>query len=173
MDLSDDEDFYDSDHSDVGEQSLHTMLKKNLYEVDNEYHNYEEQIPNEEELLGSIEEEVLGKVTDNGDQEIVHSPVNSKKIDPDSNEKLIDTNATIIAKKLDEAKNVILDPEVIEELEKKHLFDELDNDNFVPLKKKQKLNDKDSIEDNPHKTIIMHVPQYIRCNNGGQSIQVQ
>lgn len=168
MDLSD-EDFYDSDQSDVDEQSLHAILKKTLYEKDNEFEDYGEQIAGEEEALGSVQEEVLGKVTDNGAQEeVVLGPISSEKVDPDEDEQKIS-----IETKLDEAEEVILAPEVMGELEKKHFFDGLDNDNFEPVKKKQKKNQEDNGNENPHKTIIMHVPQFIRCNKGGQSIQVQ
>lgn len=170
MDLSDDEDFYDSDQSDVGEQSLHTMLKKTLYDKDNEFEEYGEQNAGEEEALGSIQEEVLGKVTDDGAQEeVVLGPVNSDKKDFEKD--LVGSDPLII-KKLDEAEEVVLAPEVIGELEKKHFFDKLDDDEFEPLKKKQKVEDEDG-QENPHKTIVMHVPQFIRCNKGGQSIQVQ
>lgn len=171
MDLSDDEDFYDSDQSDVGEQSLHSMLKKTLYDKDNEFEEYGEQIGGEEEALGSIQEEVLGKVTDNvAQEEVVLGPVNNDK-DKQEND-LIDSDPSIV-KKLDEAEEVVLAPELIGQLEKKHFFDGLDDDEFEPLRKKQKVNDTNSQEENPHKTIVMHVPQFIRCNKGGQSIQVQ
>lgn len=172
MDLSDDEDFYDSDQSDVGDQSLHVMLKKTLYDKDNAYDKFSEQIPGEEDVVDSVQEEVLGKVTDIEDQEIILGPVNSKKSVPDTNENIIGTDETII-KKLDEAQEVILAPEIIGELNDKHFFDDLDDDNFEPLKKKQKVNFIDSNDENPHKTIVMHVPQFFRCNKGGQSIQVQ
>lgn len=172
MDCSDDEDFYDSDQSDVDEQSLHTMLNKTLYEKDNEYNDYGEQIAGEEEALGSVQEEVLGKVIDNGTQEeVVLGPINNKE---DNSEKQLNetpSNAAIV-KKLDEAEEVVLTSEVIGELEKKHFFDALDDDSFEPLKKKQKKNHEGQAE-NPHKTIVMHVPQFIRCNKGGQIIQVQ
>lgn len=165
MDLND-EDFYDSDQSDVDDQSLHTMLKKTLYDKDNdEYDEYGEQNTDEEVALGSIQEEVLGKITDNVQEEVVLGPVNSEK-----DENLIDSNVAIV-KKLDEAEEVILDSELLGELENKHFFDALDNDDFEPLKKKPKV--KDEKDENPHNTIIMHVPQFIRCNKGGQSIQVQ
>lgn len=173
MDLSDDEDFYDSDQSDTGEQSLHAMLKKTLYEKDNGYEEYGEQAADDEEPLGSIQEEVLGKVTDVGaEEEVVLGPVNSK-IDIEIKDNDVSSDASIV-KKLDDAEELVLGPEVIGELEKKHFFDVLDVDDFEPLKKKPKLSPSDdSKEENPHKTIIMHVPQFIRCNKGGQSIQVQ
>lgn len=171
MDLSD-EDFYDSEQSDVDEQSLHAILKKTLYEKDNEYENYGEQ-PGEEEPLGGVQEEVLGKVNDSGAHEEVLGPINSEKEDPEKDEQLIGSKASIV-KKLDEAEEVVLAPEVIGELEKKHFFDGLDNDNFEPVKKRQKVNhEDDNDEENPHKMIVMHVPQFIRCSKGGQSIQVQ
>jgi len=163
MDLSDDEEFYDSDQSDVGEQSLHAMLSKTLYDKDNEYEEYGEHIDGEEEALGSVQEEVLGKVTDDVcQQEVVLGPVYSEK-KPD----------LTLVQKLEDAEEVVLTPEVIGELENKHFFDGLDDDNFEPVKKKQKLSNEDSNNANPHKTIIMHIPQFIRCNKGGQSIQVQ
>lgn len=173
MDLND-EDFYDSDQSDVDGQSLHTMLKKTLYDKDNdEYDEYREQNADEEVALGSIQEEVLGKVTDIVQEEVVLGPVNSEKDEKDEKDEiLINSNATIV-KKLDEAEEVILDPKLLGELENKHFFDALDNDDFEPLKKKPKVNIKDEKDENPHNTIIMHVPQFIRCNKGGQSIQVQ
>lgn len=174
MDLTDDEDFYDSDQSDIGDQSLHAILKKSLYDKDNTYNNFDEQIPDNEEVVGNIQEEVLGKVTDIEDQEIILGPVNNKKIVPDTNESenIIGTDETII-QKLDQAQEVVLAPEIIGELDKNKFFDDIDDDNFEPLKKKQKLNFKDNNEENPHKTIVMHVPQFFRCNKGGQSIQVQ
>jgi len=58
MDLSGDEEFYDSDHSDVGEERLHTMLSKIIYGKDHEYEEYGEQIAGEEETLDSVREEV-------------------------------------------------------------------------------------------------------------------
>ncbi|XP_060872561.1 uncharacterized protein LOC132946534 [Metopolophium dirhodum] len=159
MDLSDDEEFYDSDQSDVGEQSLHTMLSKTLYDKDHEYEEYGEQIAGEEEVLGSVEEEVLGKVTgDVVQQEVVLGPVYSEN-EPD------------LTLKLEDAEKVVLTPEVIGELENKHFFDGLDDDNFEPIKKKLKLSNEDNA--NPHKTIIMHIPRFIRCNKISQSIQVQ
>jgi len=170
MDLSDDEEFYDSDQSDVGEQSLHAMLSKTLYDKDNEYEEYGEHIAGEEEALGSVQEEVLGKVTDDAGQEEVLGPVYSEK--KDTNEKLIVPESKFV-RKLEDAEEVVLTPEVIGELENKHFFDGLDDDNFEPTKKKQKLSNEDSNNANPHKTIIMHIPQFIRCNKGGQSIQVQ
>lgn len=174
MDLSEDEDFYDSDQSDAGEQSLHAMLKKTLYEKENDYEEYGEQAAGNEEPLGSVQEEVLGKVTDVGvEEEVVLGPVNSKIGDIEIKENDISSDASIV-KKLDDAEEVVLGPEVIGELEKKHFFDVLDVDDFEPLKKKAKLSHSDGCnEENPHKTIIMHVPQFIRCNKGGQSIQVQ
>lgn len=168
MDLSD-EDFYDSEQSDVDEQSLHAILKKTLYDKDNEFEDYGELIAGEEEALGSVQEEVLGKITDNGTQEeVVLGPISSKKNDPDENEQKVS-----IETKLDEAEEVVLAPEVLGELEKKHFFDGLDDDDFEPVKKKQKKNHEGNDDENPHKMIIMHVPQFIRCNKGGQSIQVQ
>ncbi|XP_060849005.1 uncharacterized protein LOC132928393 [Rhopalosiphum padi] len=173
MDLSDDEEFYDSDQSDVGEQSLHAMLSKTLYDKDNEYEEYGEQIAGEEEALGSVQEEVLGKVTDDGGQEeVVLGPVYSEKEDPNLNEKSKGPDSKFV-KKLEDAEEVVLTPEVLGELENKHFFDGLDDDNFEPIKKKKKLSNDDSNNANPHKTIIMHIPQFIRCNKGGQSIQVQ
>lgn len=132
MDLSD-EDFYDSDQSDVDGQSLHAILKKTLYDKDDEFEDYGEQIDGEEEALGSVQEEVLGKVTDNGAQEVVLGPVSSEKDDPDEDEQKVS-----IETKLNEAEEVILAPEVMGELEKKHFFDGLDDDNFEPVKKKTK-----------------------------------
>jgi len=159
MDLSDDEEFYDSDQSDVGEQSLHTMLSKTLYDKDHEYEEYGEQIAGEEEALGSVQEEVLGKVTDDVvEQEVVLGPVYSEN-EPD------------LTLKLEDAEKVVLTPEVIGELENKHFFDGLDDDNFEPIKKKLKSSNEDNT--NPHKTIIMHIPRFIRCNKISQSIQVQ
>jgi transcription initiation factor TFIID TATA-box-binding protein len=172
MDCSDDEDFYDSDQSDVGEQSLHTMLKKTLYDKNNEYEEYGEQTAGEEEALGSVQEEVLGKVIDNGAQEeVILGPINNKIENAEKPENEIPSDAAI-ERKLDEADEVVLTSEVIGELEKKHFFDGLDDDSFEPLKKKQKITHEDQVE-NPHKTIVMHVPQFIRCNKGGQIIQVQ
>jgi len=171
MDLSDDDEFYDSDQSDVGEQSVHAMLSKTLYDKDNEYEEYGEHIAGEEEALGSVQEEVLGKVTnDTGQEEVVLGPVCSEI--EDTNEKSIGPDSKFV-KKLEDAEEVVLTPEVIGELENKHFFDGLDDDNFEPVKKKQKLSNEDSNNANPHKTIIMHIPQFIRCNKGGQSIQVQ
>lgn len=171
MDLSDDEDFYDSDQSDVGDQSLHAILKKTLYDKD-EFKEYSEQIAGEEEALGNVQEEVLGEVTDNASQEeVVLGPINNEKED-EKDKNLISSDASIV-KKLDEAEEVVLAPEVIGELENKKFFDELDNDAFEPLKKKQKVDHDMGTDENPHKTIIMHVPQFIRCSKGGQSIQVQ
>jgi len=170
MDLSDDEEFYDSDHSDVGEQSLHTMLNKTLYNKDDEFEEYGEHIAGEEEALGSVQEEVIGIVTDDTGQEEVLGPVYSEK--EDTNEKSIGPESTFV-KKLEDAEEVVLTPEVIGELENKHFFDGLDDDDFEPIKKKPKLSNEDSNNSNPHKTIIMHIPQFIRCNKGGQSIQVQ
>ncbi|CAI6371840.1 unnamed protein product [Macrosiphum euphorbiae] len=159
MDLSDYEEFYDSDQSDVGEQSLHTMLSKSLYDKDDEYEEYGEQIAGEEEALGSVQEEVLGKVTDDFvQQEVVLGPVYSEN-EPD------------LTLKLEDDEKVVLTPEVIDELENKHFIDGLDDDNFEPLKKKQKTSNEDNA--NPHKTIIMHIPRFIRCNKISQSIQVQ
>lgn len=169
MDLSDDEDFYDSDQSDVGDQSLHAMLKKTLYDKD-EFQEYSEQIASEEEALGNVQEEVFGEVTNNASQEeVVLGPINNEK--EDEKDKSLISSDTSIVKKLDEAEEVVLAPEVIGELENKKIFDELDNDAFEPLKKKQKVDM--GTDENPHKTIIMHVPQFIRCSKGGQSIQVQ
>ncbi|VVC31582.1 TATA-box binding protein [Cinara cedri] len=165
MDLSDD-DFYDSDQSDVGAQSLHAMLKKTLYDKD-DFDEYEEQNVDEEEALGNIQEEVLGNITDNIQEEVVLGPINSQK--EEKEEHLIDPNVSIV-KKLDEAEEVVLAPDLLGELETKHFFDALDNDDFEPLKKKPKV---DHNDENPQNTIIMHVPQFIRCNKGGQSIQVQ
>jgi len=171
MDLSDDEEFYDSDQSDVGEQSLHTMLSKTLYDKGNEFEEYGEHIAGEEEALGSVQEEVLGKVTDDTVQEeVVLGPVYSEI--EDTNEKSIGPDSTFV-KKLEDAEEVVLTPEVIGELENKHFFDGLDDDNFEPVKKKQKISNEDTNDANPHKTITMHIPQFIRCNKGGQSIQVQ
>jgi len=159
MDLSDYEEFYDSDQSDVGEQSLHTMLSKSLYDKDDEYEEYGEQIAGEEEALGSVQEEVLGKVTDDFvQQEVVLGPVYSE-------------NESDLTLKLEDDEKVVLTPEVIGELENKHFIDGLDDDNFEPLKKKQKTSNEDNA--NPHKTIIMHIPRFIRCNKISQSIQVQ
>jgi len=172
MDLSDDEDFYDSDQSDVGDQSLHAMLKKNLYDKENEFDEYGEQLVGEEEVLGSVQEEIIGKVIDNGAQEeVILGPINNEEEDG-KEENLINSD-TAIEKKFDEAEEVILEAEVMEVLHNNHLFDELDNDAFEPLAKKQKVLHNDSNEENPHKTIIMRVPQFIRCHKGGQSIQVQ
>lgn len=172
MNCSDDEDFYDSDQSDVGEQSLHTMLKKTLYDKDNEFEEYGEQVAGEEEALGSVQEEVLGKVTDSGTQEeVVLGPLNNEQKNSEKQENEIPSDEAIV-KKLDEAEEVVLSSEVIGELEKKHFFDGLDDDSFEPLKKKQKVTHEGQAE-NPHKTIVMHVPQFIRCNKGGQIIQVQ
>lgn len=172
MDLSDDDEFYDSDQSDVGEQSLHAMLNKTLYDKDNEYEEYGEHIAGEEEALGSVQEEILGKVVDDECQEeVVLGHINNKIEDTNKDEKSKETDSKFV-KKLEEAEEVVLTPEVIGELENKHFFDGLDDDNFEPLKKKQKLNDEDT-NANPHKTIIMHIPQFIRCSKGGQSIQVQ
>ncbi|KAL4082829.1 hypothetical protein QTP88_029485 [Uroleucon formosanum] len=164
MDLSDDEEFYDSDQSDMGEQSLHTMLSKTLYNKDHEYEEYGEQIACEEEALGSVQEEVLGKVTkdDIVQQEVFLGPVYNEK-EPD----------LTLVKKLEDAEEVVLIPEIIGKLENKHFFDALDDDNFEPIKKKQKLSDEGSSNANPHKTIIMHIPRFIRCNKVSQSIQVQ
>jgi len=172
MDLSDDEDFYDSDQSDVGDQSLHAMLKKNLYDKENEFDEYGEQLVGEEEVLGSVQEEILGKVIDNeAQEEVILGPINNEEEDG-KDENLINSD-TAIEKKFDEAEEVILEAEVMEVLHNNHLFDELDNDAFEPLAKKQKVLHNDSNEENPHKTIIMRVPQFIRCYKGGQSIQVQ
>lgn len=173
MDLSDDEDFYDSDQSDVGEQSLHAMLKKTLYDKDNEYEEYGEQVAGEEEALGSVQEEVLGKVIESETQEeVILGPVNGEVENTVKDANVISSDAAIV-KKLDEAEEVVLAPEVLGQLENKNFFDELDNDDFEPLKKKLKVNHKDDEGENPHKTIVMHVPQFIRCSKGGQSIQVQ
>ncbi|XP_022179031.1 TATA-box-binding protein-like [Myzus persicae] len=173
MDLSDDEDFYDSDQSDVGEQSLHTMLIKTLYDKDNAYEEYVEQIAGEEEALDSVQEELLGKVTDDGVQEeFAIGPVYSEKEDTNENKKSKELDS-IFVKKLENAEKVVLTPEVIGELERKHFFDVLDDDNFEPIKKKKKLNNGNSNNANPHKTIIMHIPRFIRCNKISQSIQVQ
>jgi len=170
MDLSDDEDFSDSDQSDVGDQRLHSMLKKTLY--DNEYDKYGEQIVIEEALDG-VPEEVLGKLTDNGSQEeVVLGPVNDEKVDAKKDENVIVTDISIV-KKLDDTEEVLLGSDVLGDLEKTHFFDGLDDDKFEPLKKKQKLSHEDNTNENPHKTIIMHIPQFIRCKKGGQSIQVQ
>ncbi|XP_015369376.1 PREDICTED: TBP-related factor-like [Diuraphis noxia] len=169
MNLSDDE-FYDSDESDVGEQSLHAMLNKTLYDKEDEYEEYGEHIAGEVEALGSVQEEVLGKVTDDASQEEVLGPVYSEK--EDTNEKSIGPESTFV-KKLEDAEEVVLTTEVIGELENKHFFDGLDDDNFEPIKKKPKLSNEDGNNANPHKTIVMHIPQFIRCNKGGQSIQVQ
>lgn len=173
MDLSDDEDFYDSDQSDVGDQSLHAMLKKTLYDKDNEYEEYGEQIPGVEEALGSVQEEVIGKLIDNGSQEeVALGPVHCETEESEKEKHSISdgpSNAQLI-KKLDEAEEVVLAPELLSGLETKNFFDALDNDDFEPLRKKPKLCQED---ENPHKTIVMHVPQFIRCNKGGQSIQVQ
>jgi len=172
MDLSDDEDFSDSDQSDVGDQSLHSMLKKTLYDNENGYDEYGEQIAIEKEVLGGVQE-VLGKITDKESQEeVVLGPVNDEKVDAKKDDNEIMTDISIV-KKLDDAEEVVLGSNVLGELEKKHFFDGLDDDNFEPLKKKQKLSHEDNRDENPHKTIIMHVPQFIRCNKGGQSIQVQ
>jgi len=173
MDLSDDEEFYDSDQSDVDEQSLHAMLNKTLYDKDNAFEEYGEQIAGEEEALGSVQEEVLGKVTDDdGQEEVVLGPVCSENEDTNENKKSKELDSIFI-KKLEGAEEVVLTPEVIGELEKKHFFDGLDDDNFEPIKKKQKLSNEDSSNANPHKTIIMHIPRFIRCNKINQSIQVQ
>lgn len=174
MDLSDDEDFSDSDQSDFCDQSLHSMLKKTLYDNDNGCNKFGGQIANEEEALGGVqEEEVLGKVTDNGSQEeVVLGPVNDKKVDSKKDDNVIKTDISIV-KKLDDPEEVLLNSDVLGKLGKTHFFNNLDDDNFEPLKKRQKLNHEDNRDENPHKTIIMHVPQFIRCNKGGQSIQVQ
>lgn len=172
MDLSDDEDFYDSDQSDVGDQSLHAMLKKTLYDKDDEYEEYGEPIAGEEEALGSIQDEELGKVTDNGTQEeVVLGPVSSEVEDSEKSNNLISSDALIV-KKLDEAEEVVLAPSVIGELDSKNFFDGI-YDDFEPLKKKQKVVHTKTQGENPHKTIVMQVPQFIRCNKGSQSIQVQ
>lgn len=172
MDLSDDEDFYDSDQSDIGD-SLHAMLKKTLYDKNSEFDEYGAQTVEEEEALGSVQEEVLGKVLDNEEQEEVLGPVSSTKDDAKGDAKDVKVNSDeSVLRKLDEAEEVTLDPKVMGQLENKHYFEELDNDDFEPLSKKQKVSH-DGIDENPHKTIVMHVPQFIRCSKGGQSIQVQ
>lgn len=175
MDLSDDEDFYDSDQSDIGDQSLHSILKKTLYDDDDGFEKeFGEQIASEEEALGSVQEEILGKVTDNRtEEEVVLGPVNSDKDDAEQNKDAIVSDVSV-GKTLNDAKEVVLDSNVLGELEKKHFFDGFDDDNFEPLKKTRKLSHEDNKDnENPHKTIIMHVPQFIRCNKSGQSIQVQ
>jgi len=169
MDLSDDEEFYYSDQSDVGDQSLHSILKKTLYDNDNEYEKFGEHIVSEEEVLGSVQEEILGKVIDNSTQEeVVLGPINNEKVNTKNDKNVSDVQ---IINKLDDAES--LSSDILGKIEKNNFFNELDDDNFEPLKKKQKVSDEDYKDDNPHKTIIMHVPQFIRCNKGGQSIQVQ
>jgi len=175
MDLSDDEDFYDSDQSDIGDQSLHSMLKKTLYNNDDEYEKeFGEQIASEEEALGSVQEEILGEVTDNRtEEEVVLGPVDSDKEDTGKNKDVIVSDVSDV-KRVDDTEEVVLDSNVLGELEKKHLFDGLDDDDFEPAKKTRKLSHEDNKDnENPHKTIIMHIPQFIRCNKSGQSIQVQ
>eukprot|EP00102_Acyrthosiphon_pisum_P013068 XP_008182480.1 PREDICTED: TATA-box-binding protein-like isoform X2 [Acyrthosiphon pisum] len=147
MDLSDDEEFYDSDQSD--EQSLHTILSKTLYDKDYEYEEYGDQIAGDEEALGSVQEEVLGPVYN--------------EIDPDLTP----------AKKLKDTEEVDLTPEVIDESENKHIFDGLNDDNFEPIKKKQKTSNEDSSNANPHKTITMLIPRLIQCNKISKPIEVQ
>lgn len=169
MDLSDDEDFYDSDQSDVGNKSLHAMLKQNHYGTDNNLEEFERQIVGEEEALNNVQEEIIGEVIENGTLEEILGPVNS--VNEDEMDKNLVNSDSLIVKKLDEAKELVVAPEVIGELENKRLFDALDNDTFEPLKKKQK--DSHGADENPHKTIVMHVPQFIRCNKDGQSIQVR
>jgi len=170
MDLSDDEDFYDSDQSDVGNKSLHAMLKQNLYRPDNDLEEFERQIVGEEEALNNVQEEILGEVTENGTlEEVVLGPVNS--VNEDEKDKNLVNSDSLIVKKLDEAEELVVAPEVLVELENKRFLDALDNDTFEPLKKKQKVIHGE--DENPHKTIVMHVPQFIRCSKDGQSIQVR
>ncbi|XP_050428668.1 uncharacterized protein LOC126838354 [Adelges cooleyi] len=174
MDLSDEDEFYDSDHSDTGEQSLHSMLKRTLYNKDTEFNEYGgEPIEGEEEALDNVQEEILGKVDDGTtqDDEEILGPVDNIKESSEKDEAII--LDTAIEKKLDEAEEVVLEPEVISKLDEKNFFDDIENDDFEPLKKKQKVSHQDGENKNPQTAIVMHVPQFIRCNKGGQSIQVQ
>jgi len=163
MDLSDDEDFYDSDQSNVGNKSLHAMLKQNLYRPDNDLEEFERQIVGKE-ALNNVQEAILGKVTENGTlEEVVLGPVNS--VNEDEKDKNLVNSDSLIIKKL------VIAPEVLGELKNKRFSDAFDNDTFEQLKKKQKVIHGE--DENLHKTIVMHVPQFIRCSKDNQSIQVR
>lgn len=177
MDLSDYEEFYDSDDSDVGEQSLRTMLQNTFCDDNNVgYDNeFEEQIASEEITLGSVQEEIIDNITNyKTPEESLLGTVQSNTENEREKIKNVLASDTLIAKTVDDTEKVNLDSNVLEDLETQH-FGELYSDNFEPLPKIQKLSHENNKNNgSPHNTVTMDASQFIRCPmDGHNSIKIE